>query len=252
MHLCKKGMIEHVATVEWKEIFPTARVTHLQSTYCDHVLILITTHDPNQPNRRRRIPKRFEEKWATKPDSERVIQEAWMTEVGQGSPISILFEKIKKTRFALVTWSRVAFDNSKIIIQEKKKQLEALCSLNSADQLQAIKGLKFEINDLLHQEELAWRQRSWSIWLPAGDKNTKFFHQWVSHRRHKNQILGIFDEEGNWNTIEGSIAQTTEHYFQHLFTSSNPNEIEGVLNSVDKRVTPSMNASPSTVYSWGG
>jgi len=108
------------ATVEWKEIFPTARVTHLQSTYCDHVLILITTHDPNQPNRRRRIPKRFEEKWATKPDSERVIQEAWMTEVGQGSPISILFEKIKKTRFALVTWSRVAFDNSKIIIQEKK------------------------------------------------------------------------------------------------------------------------------------
>lgn len=47
----------------------------------------------------------------------------------------------------------------------------------------------------------------------------------------------------NWNTIEGSIAQIVEHYFQHLFTSSNPEDIEGVLNSVDRRVTPSMNAS---------
>ncbi|XP_075645825.1 uncharacterized protein LOC142616994 [Castanea sativa] len=185
------------ATVKWKEIFPTARVTHLQSSSSDHVPILITTHDPNQLNRSRKIPKRFDKKWATNPDCER----------------------------------------------EKQKQLEALCSLNSADQLPAIKGLKFEINDLLLQEELAWCQRSRSIWLPAGDKNTKFFHQRASHQRHKNQILGIFDDEGNWNTTEGSIAQTAKRYFQHLFTSSNPEEIEGVLNSMDKRVTPSMNAS---------
>ena len=79
------------ATVEWKEIFLAARVIHLQSSYFDHVPIPITTHDPNQPNRRRKIPKWFEEKWATKPDCERVIQEAWMTEVGHGSPMSILF-----------------------------------------------------------------------------------------------------------------------------------------------------------------
>ena len=104
-----------------------------------------------QPNRRRKIPKRFEEKWATKSDCERVIQEAWIIKVGHGSPMSILFEKIKKkTRFALVNWSRAAFNTSKTVIQEKQKQLEALCSLNSADQLPAIKGLKFEINDLLH------------------------------------------------------------------------------------------------------
>ena len=143
----------------------------------------------------------------------------------------------------MVNWSRAAFNTSKIVIQEKQKQLEALCSLNSADQLPAIKGLKFEINDLLHQEELAWCQRSRSIWLPAGDKNTKFFHQRASHRRRKNQIMGNFYEEGNWNTTEGSIAQIVEHYFQHLFTTSNPEDIEGVLNSVDRRVSPSMNAS---------
>ena len=55
----------------------------------------------------------------------------------------------------MVNWSRAAFDSSKTVIQEKQKQLEALCSLNSVDQLPAIRGLKFEINDLLHQEELA-------------------------------------------------------------------------------------------------
>ena len=86
----------------------------------------------------------------------------------------------------MVNWSRAALDSSKKIIREKQKQLEALCSLNSVDQLPAIKGLKYEINDLLHQEELAWCQRSQYIWLPTGDKNTKFFHQRASHRRHKN------------------------------------------------------------------
>ena len=41
--------------------------------------------------------------------------------------------------------------------------------------LQQINAVKREVNELLHHEEVFWKQRSKALWLPAGDKNTRFF-----------------------------------------------------------------------------
>ena len=138
------------ATVAWKEIYPETRVFHLQTSYSDHIPIVITTQNQTQWTRRRKVPRRFEEKWASNPQCETVIQEAWRVAERNGSPMSKLFEKIKRCRFALVDWSRAAGVSSKTLLQEKQKQLEDLCALNSVDHLDAIKGLKVEINNLLH------------------------------------------------------------------------------------------------------
>ena len=73
--------------------------------------------------------------------------------------------------------------------------------------------MRSEINDLLHQEEVFWRQRSRAVWLPAGDKNTKFFHNRASQRRQKNQIEGLMDETGVWRTGEQQIGRIVEEYF---------------------------------------
>ena len=62
--------------------------------------------------------------------------------------------------------------------------------------------MKAEINNMLHQEELAWRQRSRAIWLHVGGKKTKFFHQRATQRKHKNQILGVFNKTGEWCTAD--------------------------------------------------
>ena len=140
------------AMVEWKEIYPKTRVFHLQTSYSNHIPIVITTQNPTKQTRRRKVPRRFEEKWASNPQCETVIQ-------------------------------------------EKQKQLEDLCSLNSVEHLNAIKGLKVEINNLLHQEELFWRQQSRSIWLLMVDKNAVFSSK-GQQRRWKNQILGVYDSEG--------------------------------------------------------
>ena len=68
-------------------------------------------------------------------------------------------------------------------IEEKKQQLRTLTAQNDPANLELIQKVRGDINTLLYQEELAWRQRSRSIWLPAGDKNTNFFHQRASQRR---------------------------------------------------------------------
>lgn len=85
--------------------------------------------------------------------------------------------------------------------------------MNNADHVNTIKEFKSEISTLIHQEELAWRQRFRSIWLPVGDKNTKYFHQRASQRRQKNHILRALDSEGNCCTSKDRIAQVAESYY---------------------------------------
>lgn len=109
-----------------------------------------------------------------------------------GSPIFFLIQKIKNTRLALVKWEKVAFGNTKASLKEKHRVLEELTRMNDPTMLEQIRETKAEINNMLHQEELAWHQRSRAIWLLAGDKNTKFFHQRAYQRKCRNQIVGGF------------------------------------------------------------
>ena len=189
---------------------------------------------------RKKIPKRFEEKWVTHPKCEGIILEAWNGEISMGSPMYRLFEKNKKSRMALVGWSR-QLGCLKTKIEEKKSDLETLIAMNYADNLDVIQRVKDEINALLLQEELFWRQRFRSICLLAGDKNTKYFHQRASQRRRKNHIAGILDDQGRWGKAEDDVARIAENYFKNLFTSATLTNLDIVLDSVYRVVTPDMN-----------
>lgn len=123
----------------------------------------------------KRIPHRFEEKWVAHPECETVIRAAWTNVVSLGSPMYNLFEKIKSCRVALVGWRKMVFGNSRAILEEKHRELEDLMGLKYVENAEAIKKVKEEINTRLYNDKLHWRQRSRSIWLQAGDKNTKFF-----------------------------------------------------------------------------
>lgn len=98
-------------------------------------------------------------------------------------------------------------------LEEKERVLEQLKAMNDAENLDSIQGVKDEINALLYREELFWGQRSRAIWLPTGDKNTKYFHQRASQRRRKNNIAGFMDEEGRWCTTDEEKERVAEEYF---------------------------------------
>ncbi|KAL0011089.1 hypothetical protein SO802_006197 [Lithocarpus litseifolius] len=242
-YLVQESLDRTYANNEWRAIFPRAKLSHLQVSYSNHVPLLISTTEPINPKRRKRLPRRFEEKWVTHSDCEKVIREAWEGQFRNGSPMFVLFEKIKQCRHALVDWSRNNFGIFKTKLQEKQTTLEELSRENEAEHFQRIRTLKAKINTILHQDELFWRQRSHSIWLPAGDKNTKFFHQRANQRRRKNNISSIQDVDGSWKTSEDQISQVAENYFHDLFTSENPTDLDNVLDVVEKWFTTKMNNS---------
>ena len=149
----------------------------------------------------------------------------------------------------LVAWSRVTFGNARNRLDARQGELIDLMESGHGLNMERIHEVKKEINELLHHEEVFWRQQSRSIWLLAGDKNTKFFHQRASQRRRKNNIVGLYDRFGVWQTKEDQIGNIAEEYYKQLYTSTNSMGVEEVMEAVDQRVTEEMAQSLTQAYS---
>ena len=71
---------------------------------------------------------------------------------------------------------------------------------------------------LYRLEEQAWQQKSRVKWLHEGDRNTKFFHLMVSHKRNVNSINKLVIHGGevdNPGVIKSAIADHFESHFNH-------------------------------------
>ena len=56
-----------------------------------------------------------------------------------------------------------------------------------------------------------------------------------------NFILGLEDEYGEWIEEENQIGDLLVRYYSNHFTSSNPTQLDPVLNGVELRVSEEMN-----------
>ena len=135
------------------------------------------------------------------------------------------------------------------MLAEKRSQLQQaeLLSIQGGDHNQVF-ILRNELNQLLTKEETMWSQRSRSHWLQEGDRNTRFSHNRASQRRPPNAILGLRDESGDWCDHPDQIARLALTYFQDLFRTTGPTEIQQVTRNVPRVVSEDMNNSLSQDY----
>ena len=143
------------ASLKWSKLYPAAKVRHLTASYSDHNPIVINTNPMHhQQIRRKQKLHRFEEKWVAHPECEEVVRDSWIHTQPSGSPMYCLFKKIKRYRAQLVAWGKSTFNDTKARLTEKQRELEELVKQGYAPNLECIKLLRREVNELIHHEEV--------------------------------------------------------------------------------------------------
>jgi hypothetical protein len=126
-------------------------------------------------------------------------------------------------------------------IKAKSNDLLALQASEGQVGNEEEKKLKADLNSLLEQEELKWRQRAKENWLKNGDRNTKYFHACANQRSKKNTICEVLDKDGRLCVNQTDIESAFVGYFQDLFTAGDSLEVEACTKSVERKVNAQMN-----------
>ena len=86
-----------------------------------------------------------------------------------------------------------------------------------------------------------WAQRSRIMWLKDGDCNTQYFHSKASQQRCRNYIRSLYDHTGRWCTWPTHITGTILKFYTDLFTSTNADSFEEVVEVIPRVVSDEMN-----------
>ncbi|WMV55562.1 hypothetical protein MTR67_048947 [Solanum verrucosum] len=131
--------------------------------------------------------------------------------------------KLKALKSKLKEWSASTYGNL-----EKKKEL--LTRIIEFDCIQQSRPLTEEevvqkanvvkdFEDFAKREEIAWRQRSRTLWIKQGDKNTKFFQKISNAHKRINHIDKLV-VEGQELEEAADIKREIVSFYQKLYSDS--------------------------------
>jgi hypothetical protein len=137
-------------------------------------------------------------------------------------------------------WDRNVLGELEKRINKVKKELEKCRRARlTQENVNQEHVLRYQLDRLLDQQHIYWKQRAHPLWLLKGDRNTKYFHVCASERKRRNNIKALREDGGD--VIEGSTLKLfiTNHY-KSLF-SSHAGSIMEVVQKVKMRVSKTMN-----------
>lgn len=158
-----------VANREWCARFRFVESQVLPARSSDHNPILILFNDePPEPGLSRRGFK-FEAKWQLDPECRDVIKAAWEKEGGGVCRLKDIHGRLLACQKSLTLWGKRKFGMDAEILKQKSKRLLELQGDNHPNQVEAIKQIQKEINDILDREDIKWKQRAKQNWFCQGD-----------------------------------------------------------------------------------
>jgi hypothetical protein len=237
-HNIKERLDRFCASTSWMASFPRHTNYHLMNYMSDHNPILLvfgTNHDFREDSHTKGSIKRFENVWLQEKACTQIIKETWDQNQGDTS------DKLRAVMENIFRWGKANCGNIPREIKAIQTRLQRLNTTTpTRDQLNTRHQLETNLDTLLLKEELWWSQRAKSNWLQHGDKNSKYFHFKASQRHRKNTINFIQDPQGSHKIQNKEIQEVFLNYFNDIFTSSTPTNIQASINVVANRVSPQM------------
>ncbi|KAH9776449.1 putative reverse transcriptase/RNA-dependent DNA polymerase [Citrus sinensis] len=238
-----------VCNKKWSEIFVDGEVSNLDTWFSDHCPVLMEVHERNEGmihDGRHRSRIHYEDMWSSYDECKEIIKEEWRLFGNWRSenPVQVFRNSAKKSMARLLYWSKGEFRRWEKKLEELRVQLQGL-KLRKVqfENGVEIKKVEKQIQNILIEEEIYWKQCSRADWLKEGDKNTKFFHNKASSRKKKNIIWGIEDTSGRWTEKPKEIEQEFCSYFNNLFATTQPSQeqISAAIEGMTSRVSEDMN-----------
>ena len=244
----KERLDRGVVNSNWCEIFPQAELVVEASTISDHAVLMVFLRG-NKYFRRKEPRFRHEASWYAVKEYQETILCAWNCDIERNDRWAQVNQKLSNCQRGILEWRVTAGGSPQKQISSLRKKLNMVQGSEGIQAGEDAILLQKEINSLLDQEDMKWRQRAKADWLRLGDRNTKFFHDSATQRRKKNQILKIKDERGTtWETPE-KIKVAFVDYFTNLFMAGDGRNMEPCLQHISKKVIDGMNNDLLQIFS---
>jgi hypothetical protein len=230
-----------LANKEWCELFDVVEVSILARICSDHnpVHAVYSTSSTIKWNKRRQF--RFEADWLVQREPRKIIRQEWRAKPPSSNKWCDVRKRLSGCRMTLQQWVRKQVNSVEDLVKAKSIDLLALQSSEGNTRNEEETNLKADLNSLLEQEELKWRQRAKENWLKHGDRNTKYFHACASQRSKKNAISEVLDKDGQSCVTQVDIESAFVDYFQDLLIAGDSLKMEACTNPVERRVNAQMN-----------
>nr|DAD39805.1 TPA_asm: hypothetical protein HUJ06_014128 [Nelumbo nucifera] len=193
------------------QIFPDSKIFHLQFNHSDHCPLLLNTR-PSKENIK--LHFHFLPIWADHEDCKEIVESTWGKQIPGSKARQVTF-KLKECKIKLKEWNKKVFGRVEERLQRLQQKIHDLQS-NLRTQRDKENLLYKQYDDWLEKEEHLWRVKFRELWLKAGDRNTKFFHQMVKYKRRTQDIEWIQGRNGEWLTNCNDITSIFEEAIKQV------------------------------------
>ena len=227
---------------KWLDIYPNSHAMFRPAGISDHSPCIV---DMGMNIKRKGTPFKFYNYWTSLDNFHIVIQNAWHINV-QGTFQFQLSQKLRHTKTELKKFAKKKFRKEKQNVDAAREALfecQALIDRNPNDWNNRAKEnvLMTKLLEALRIEEDAVRQRSKTLWLELGDKNTNYFYNSIKGRWNRKRITNLVKPDGDLTQNEGEAKSEAIRHFMSMMGSPTLNPYHGIAaiqEIVDKRIPP--------------
>lgn len=135
-----------------------------------------------------------------------------------------LYKKLKRLQDHCSTWNKQIFgnifQNTSLAIKEVDTAKKLFFEDPSSPNLINMNRANIVLIIALNVEDTYWKQKCSIKWLKDGERNTKFFHNFVKGRRTRNLIHSISDSD--LVVVGDDLVSSGCNFFQNLLQNQHP------------------------------